>query len=76
MTETSEERKGLVYPMVTAEVNDIKCRALLDTGAKISYTSSTFLDRLQSRPIRQEFKRIEMMFGTSNKAINIYGLQI
>ena len=28
------------------------------------------------RPIRQQFKRIEIMFGTSNKAIDIYGLQI
>ena len=28
------------------------------------------------RPIRQEFTGIEMMFGTSNKAIDIYGLQI
>ena len=49
---------------------------LLDTGAGSSYASSTLLDELQLRPIRQEFKRIEMMFGTSNKAINIYGLQI
>ena len=26
-------------------------------------------------PIRQQFKHIEMMFGTSNKVIDIYGLQ-
>ena len=76
MTATSVERKGVVYPIVTAEVNGIKCRALLDTGAGSSYASSTLLDRLQLRPIRQEFKRIEMMFGTSNKTINIYGLQV
>ena len=76
MTATSVERKGVVYPIVTAEVNGIKCRALLDTGAGSSYASSTLLDRLHLRPIRQEFKRIEMMFTTSNKAINIYGLQI
>ena len=66
---------SVVYPIVTAEVNGIKRRALLATGAGSSYASST-LDRLQLRPIRQEFKLIEMMFGTSNKAINIYGLQI
>ena len=48
----------------------------MDTGAGSSHASSTLLDRLHLRPIRQEFKRIEMMFGTSNKAINIYGLQI
>ena len=49
---------------------------LLDTGAGSSYASSTLFDGLQLRPIRQELKRIEMMFGTTNKAINIYGLQI
>lgn len=45
MTATSVERKGVVYPIVTAEVNGIKCRALLDTGAGSSYASSTLLDR-------------------------------
>ena len=57
-------------------MNGIKCRTLLDTGAGSSHASSTLLDRLHLRPIRREFKQIEMMFGTSNKAINIYGLQI
>ena len=62
--------------MVTVDVNGVKCRALLDTGAGSSYASSTLLNCLHLRPIRQQFKRIEMMFGTSNKAIDIYGLQI
>ena len=34
------------------------------------------LDCLHLRPIRQQFKRIEMMCVTSNKAIDIYDLQI
>ena len=76
MTTTSVERKGVVYPMVTVDVNGVKCRALLDTGAGSSYASSTLLNCLHLRPIRQQFKRIEMMFGTSNKAIDVYGLQI
>ena len=62
--------------MVTVDVNGVKCRALLDTGTGCSYASSTLLDCLHLRPIRQQFKSIEMMFGTSNKAIDIYGLQI
>ena len=76
MTTTSVERKGVVYPVVTVDVNGVKCRALLDTGAGSSYASLTLLDCLHLRPIRQQFKRIEMMFGTSKKAIDIYGLQI
>ena len=62
--------------MVTVDVNGVKYRALLDTGAGSSYASSTLLDCLHLYPIRQQFKHIEMMFGTSNKAIDIYGLQI
>ena len=62
--------------MVTVDVNGVKCRALLDTGAGSSYASSTLLDRFHLRPLRQQFKCIEMMFGTSNKAVDIYGLQI
>ena len=76
MTTTSVERKGVVYPMVTVDVNGVKCQALLDTGAGSSYASSTLLDRFHLRPLRQQFKCIEMMFGTSNKAVDIYGLQI
>ena len=36
----------------------------------------TLLDRFHFRPLRQQFKCIEMMFGTSNKAVDIYGPQI
>ena len=58
--------------MVTVDVNGVKCRALLDTGAGSSYASSTLLDRLHFRPLRQPFKCIEMMFGTSNKAVHLW----
>ena len=57
-------------------MNGVKCRALLDTRAGSFYASSTLLDCLYLRPIRQQFKRIEMMCVTSNKAIDIYDLQI
>ena len=53
MTATNVERKGVVYLMVTAEVNGIKRRTPLDTGAGSSYASSTLLDRLHLRPIPQ-----------------------
>ena len=62
--------------MVVVEVNGIKCRALLDTGAGSSYASSAILDHLRFRPLREEFKRIEMMLGSVNKAIGVYGVTI
>ena len=57
--------------MVTFDVNGVKCRALLDTGARSSHASPTVLECFHLRPIRQQFKHIETMYGTSNKAIDI-----
>ena len=64
------------YPVVVMEVNSIKCHALLDTGAGSSYASSAILDHLRIRPLREEFRRIEMMLGSVNKAIGVYGVTI
>ena len=46
----------VIYAVVLVEVNGIKCRALLDTGAGSSYVSSAILDHLRIRPLREEFK--------------------
>ena len=62
--------------MVTVDMNGVKCRALMDTEAGSCFASSTLLDCLHLRPIRQQLSRIEVMFGTSKKVIDIYGLQI
>ena len=66
----------VVYPVVVVEVNGIKCRALLESGAGSSHASSAILDHLRIRPLREEFKRIEMMLRSVNKAIGVYGVMI
>jgi len=66
----------VIYPVVVVEVNGIKCRALFDTGAGSSYASSAILDHLRIRLLREEFKRVEMMLGSVNKAIGVYGVTI
>ena len=76
MTAVGVGKKAVTYPIITVEINGVMCRALLDTGAGSSYVSSTLIDKLKLHPIRREFKRIEMMFGSANKAVNIYGLSI
>ena len=58
------------------QLNRFKCRALLDTGAGSSYVSSAITDHLGLRPIREEYKRIEMMLGSVNKVIGVYSLTI
>ncbi|XP_044182089.1 uncharacterized protein LOC114969988 [Acropora millepora] len=66
----------VIYPVVVVQFNCIKCRALLDTGADSSYASSAILDHLRIGPLREEFIRIEMMLGSVNKAIGVYGVTI
>ena len=60
----------VIYPVVVVEVNGIKCRALLDTGAGSSYASSAILDHLRIGPLREEFKCIEMLLGPVNPSFD------
>ena len=76
MTATCVGKGAVTYPVVVVEVNGVKCRALLDTGAGSSYASAALLALLRVCPLRKEFKRIEMMLGATNKMIGIYGLSI
>ena len=64
------------YPVVAVNVEGIKCRALLDTGAGSSYASAALLDRLRKRPIRKEMRRIEMMVQSANQKIELHKLKI
>ena len=76
MTAQNKGSEQVIYPVVVVDVNGVKCRALLDTGAGSSYASSAILDHLGIRPIREEFKRIEMMLGSTSKVIGVYGVTI
>ena len=51
----------MVYPVVLVEVDGIRCRALLDTGAGSSYASETLINKLNRKPDRKEQKRMKMM---------------
>ena len=70
------EKRSVIYPVVIVEVEGIKCRALLDTGAGSSYASAALLDRLHKRAVRKEFRRIEMMMQATSKEIEVHDLTI
>ena len=76
LTASSAGNSIVTYPVVIVKVNDVKCRALLDTGAGNSYASSALIDLINSKPIRRESKRIEMMMGSVNKVISVHNLPI
>ena len=67
---------NVIYPVAIVKVEGIKCRALLDTGAGSSYASSTLLQLIKKKPIRQDYKRIEMMMQSTTRVMDIYNLQI
>ena len=68
--------ESVIYPVAVDKVNNILCRALLDTGAGSSYGSSALLGKLNLRPIRRETKRIEMMVHSTTRKIGTFEIEI
>ena len=66
----------MIYPVVVVEVEEVKCRALLDTGLGNSYASTTLMNLTKKKPVRQEIKTIEMMLHTTTKKIDVYNVEI
>ena len=48
-----------MYSVVVVEVDGKRCSALLDKGAGSSYASATLISKLNRKPDRREYKRIE-----------------
>ena len=66
---------SLVYERENC-VDDIKCRALLDTGAGNSYASTALNERLNKRPTHVEHKRIEMMVCSTIQKVQGYTVKV
>ncbi|XP_046846738.1 uncharacterized protein LOC124440389 [Xenia sp. Carnegie-2017] len=66
----------VIYPIVLVKVDGIICRALLDTGAGSSYASGALVERLNKRPVRKVFKRIEMMMQSTSRIIEVHEVTI
>ena len=62
----------VIYPAVVVKVNNITCRALLDTGAGSSYASSALLEELNMQPFRKETKQIEMMMRSTVRKNDVF----
>ena len=60
----------VTYPVVVVIVNDVKCRALLDTGAG-SYVSEALVRHLGKKPVRREHRRIDMMMHSTKVGGNL-----
>ena len=57
----------MVYPVVVVDVDGIRCRALLDTGARSSYASAALISKLNRKTDRREYKTILMMMTSTSQ---------
>ena len=66
---------SVIHPVVVVKVNNILCRALLDTGTGSSYASSVFLGKLNLYPIRREIKGIEMIMHSTTRKVDVFEIE-
>ena len=66
----------VTYPVLVIEVEGVRWRALIDTGAGSSCTSSKLINKINKKPIRRETKRIETLMHSVVKKTEIYHFEI
>ena len=66
----------VVYPVVLVNVNGIKTRALLDTGAGSSYASTKLINALHMKPTETQTKQIEMILGSMTTDVEISNVSV
>ena len=76
LTAHLSDKTEVVYPVVLVNVDGIKTRALLDTGAGSSYASAQLINALHKRPAETQTKRIEMMLGAMTTKVEMYNVTV
>ena len=64
---------SVTCPVGLIEIEGVKCRALIDTGARVS---STFTNHINKKPIQTETKEIDTLMSTNTRKIKIYSVKI
>jgi len=76
LTARQSGKAEVVYPVVLLEVDGIKTRALLDTGAESSYASAKLINALHKKPAEIKTRRIEMMLGSTTTKAQLSNVNI
>ena len=71
----STDQGDVTHPVVVILVDGVKCRTLLDTGARSSYVSAGLMNVVMKKPIRKETRHIEMMMDPTTKNIEVFKVQ-
>ena len=72
---TKQTGEGL-FAVVVVEVNGIKCRALIDSGAGSSYVSAKLIELLRIKPTDVQTKTIDMLMTSKIARLEVYDLQL
>ena len=67
---TNQVGEGL-FPVLVVEVNGIKCRVLIDSGAGSSYVSAKLIDLLCVKSSAVQTKSIDMLMSTKVAAFEV-----
>ena len=65
-----------LHATVIAKINGVQARIMLDSGAGSSYISSNLLTELNLKPYKSERRIIEQMYGTVNREVEIYKVNL
>ena len=67
LTTNQSSESGL--PVIIIKVNEVKYRALIDTGSGGSYISAKLVNILKAKPVATQMRQIEMLM--SSKSVNV-----
>jgi hypothetical protein len=73
---TTCQKSEAVFPIVVVEINGIRCRALIDSGAGSSYVSAKLIDLLKLKPSQSLLKNIDMLMAPKTSKLDIYDVKI
>ena len=65
-----------IFPVVIVKVNDIMCRALIDSGAGSSYASAKLINALKIKPRETKRQRIDMLMATQTARMEFYDAKV
>lgn len=65
-----------LFPVLVIEVNGIKCKALINSGAGSSYVSARLIELLHLKPTDDQTKTIDMLMSSKLARLEVYDLQL
>ena len=67
---------SVTYPVLIIEVEGIKWKALIATGAGSAYASSSLINKVNTKPCHKECKRIETLMNSVVRKTDVYQCEI